>query len=94
MNIKKTFRIVFIISLIMVFLSGIGLVNAATSSELRKQQSDIDKQIEETNSEIAGVKDQMTDQLNQISELNAEISTYQTDIYFDINGENGLIKQI
>ena len=80
MNIKKTFRIVFIISLIMVFLSGIGLVNAATSSELRKQQSDIDKQIEETNSEIAGVKDQMTDQLNQISELNAEISTYQTDI--------------
>lgn len=53
---------------------------ATTNSELQKQQADLDKKIEQTNTEIAGVQSQMSEELQEINSLNFEISTYQTDI--------------
>ncbi len=81
MNNKNIKRIIFIISLIfMILISSISFSYAATSKELRRQQSQIDNQIKEKNSEIAGVKSKMTTTLNQINELNSEISGYENEI--------------
>lgn len=81
MNIKMNKRIICISGLIlMILVSSIGFSYAATTSELRDQQSDIDAKIEQTNTEIAGVKKQMTNALNQINSLNSEISGYENDI--------------
>ena len=81
MNIEKNKRIVFISGLILIILLGsVGFSYAATTQELRDQQSDIDAKIEQTNTEIAGVKSQMTKALNQINSLNSEISGYENDI--------------
>ena len=81
MNIKMNKRIICISGLIlMILVSIIGFSYAATTSELRDQQSDIDAKIEQTNTEIAGVKKQMTNALNQINSLNSEISGYENDI--------------
>lgn len=81
MNNKSIKGIIFISSLIFVILiSCVGFSYAATSKELRRQQSAIDDQIKEKNSEIAGVKSKMTIALNQINELNSEISNYENEI--------------
>ena len=81
MNIISNKRIICISILILTVLStSIGFTYAATSQELRNQQADIDKQIEELNSEIAGKKSEMTTALNQINKLNSEISTYENEI--------------
>lgn len=81
MNIGKIRRIIYIsIMILIILISSVGFTYAATSSELKQKQSDIDSKIAETNSEIAGVKSKMTTALNQINELNSEISTYQSEI--------------
>ena len=82
MNIKKNKRIkcISVLTLIALLLSSISFTYAATTKELQKQQSDIDAKIEQTNSEIAGVKSQMTTALKQINSLNSEISNYESDI--------------
>ena len=57
MNIKNCGRIICIsILTFMLLLSSIGIAFAATSQELRDQQSSLDAKIEQTNTEIAGVK--------------------------------------
>lgn len=66
--------------IIILILSLVIKVYATTSSELNKQQKDLDDKIKETSSEIENVHGQMTDALNQINDLNAEISTYQKEI--------------
>lgn len=77
MNIKMNKRIVCISVLIfIILLSSVGFSYAATRAEL----NDIDEKIEQTNTEIAGVKKQMTNALNQINSLNVEISGYENDI--------------
>lgn len=81
MNIKKELRIIFIMLVIFIMLCGwIGVTYAATTQELREQQSDLDSKIEQTNTEIAGVKSQMSAALSQINSLNSEISGYENDI--------------
>ena len=81
MNIKKEIRIIFIMLVIFVMLCGwISVTYAATTQELRDQQSDLDSKIEQTNTEIAGVKSQMSAALSQINSLNSEISGYENDI--------------
>ena len=81
MNIKKCGRIICIsILTFMILVSSISIAFAATSQELRDQQSDLDAKIEQTNTEIAGVKTQMTAALKQINTLNVEITGYTNDI--------------
>lgn len=81
MNIERIKRILFISLMITILIiSSLQIVYAATESELKAQQSDLDDKIEQTASEIAGVKENMTEQLSQINDLNSEISTYDSEI--------------
>ena len=81
MNIKNCARIICIsiLNFILIF-SSVGFVYATSTQDLRNQQSDIDAKIEQTNTEIAGVKSQMSAALSQINTLNSEISGYENDI--------------
>lgn len=80
-KIKKVayISIILLILLILIF-SNIGMVYAATQTELQNQQNAIDKQIEETCSEIAGVKSKMSNELTQINRLNIQISGFRTEL--------------
>lgn len=60
--------------------TSISIVFATTESELKSKKDSIDEKIAETNTEIAGVKSQMTDTLIQINELNSQISSYENEI--------------
>lgn len=81
MNIKGLTRIVFISLMVVILLFGyIQIVYAASASELQQQQNDLDEKIRQTASEIAGVKEQMSEQLNKINVLNNEITTYDNEI--------------
>ena len=75
-----------IIVLIGMVISNAFVVYASQKSDLKNEQSSIDQQIEETNSEIAGVKAQMTDALNQINKYNSQIGTYENEIE-DLTGQ-------
>jgi murein DD-endopeptidase MepM/ murein hydrolase activator NlpD len=80
--------------IIILIFSGIGITYATTSSELQKQQKEIEDQIAQTNSEIAGVKKNMTEALTQINALNAEISNYEDEISDLESKINSLTEQI
>lgn len=77
MNISKIVRIVCISCLIlMLVISSVGISYSATASELNQQQKELDEKIKQLNTELAGTKSKMTENLNQINKLNTEISTY------------------
>lgn len=81
MNIKGLKRILCISLMITILvLSCMQMVYAATTSELQQQQNDLDEQIQKTETEIAGVKEQMTEQLSKINVLNNEITNYDNEI--------------
>lgn len=81
MNINKIGRIIYITCLILILIiTTYGISYATTTSDLQQQQNDIDKKIDEINSELAGTKSKMTKNLNEINKLNAEISNYENDI--------------
>lgn len=77
---KKKIKFCVISILIISLLLNCSYLYAVTNFELQQQQADLDQKIEQTNTEIAGVKSQMSEELQQINTLNFEISTYQTDI--------------
>ena len=80
-NFKKNayISIMLIILFVLVF-TNVNIVFASTESELQNQQNALDKQIEETSSEIAGVKSKMSNELTQINRLNMQISGFQTEL--------------
>ena len=47
---------------------------AATQAELEEESKDINQKIKETETELAGVKSQMSTALNQINKLNTQIN--------------------
>lgn len=77
MNISKLKKILSIGVLIMILcINCFGIAYAVSSSDLK----DINQQIKETNTELAGVKDKLSENLKQIDKLNSEISTVETEI--------------
>lgn len=54
--------------------------NAVTEDELRNKQNDIEQQIINTNTEIAGIKENMTASLDQINRLNIQIKEYEDSL--------------
>lgn len=91
MNISKISRIICISCLILILtITTVGISYAATTSELKQQQNEIDKKIDELNSEIAGTKSKMTKNLNEINKLNSEISTYENEIT-DLEGRIDIV---
>lgn len=69
-----------IVLLIIMLFSNVFYVYGSQKSDLKNEQNSIDQQIEEKNSEIAGVKSQMSDALNQINKYNSQIGTYENEI--------------
>ena len=78
-NLKKMEYISTIV-LMVVMLTQPFMAYASQKTDLKNEQNSIDKQIQETNSEIAGVKSQMTEALNQINKYNSQIGTYENEI--------------
>jgi peptidoglycan hydrolase CwlO-like protein len=77
-NLKKI-AYVFIILLILT-IGFVMKIYAVTEEELKTKQSEIDEQIDSTNTEIAGIKDSMTSALEQINRLNIQISEYESEL--------------
>ncbi len=91
MNISRFSRIICISCLILVLtITTLGISYAATTSELKQQQSEIDKKIDEINTELAGTKSKMTKNLNEINKLNGEIATYENQIT-DLEGRIDIV---
>lgn len=91
MNINKFVRIVCISCLILILLIfSVGISYSATESELNQQSKDLDEKIKQLNTELAGTKSKMTENLNQINKLNTEISTYENEIS-DLNDRIGVV---
>ena len=68
---------IFIIILMIVF----GLnVYAVTETELQNKKQEVDDKILQTNTEIAGIKDEMSTTLAQITRLNVQIKDYEDNI--------------
>lgn len=76
-NLKKITYI-----LIVLFFLIFSLINvyALTESELQAQKNTLDEQINQTNTEIAGLKSQMSESLDMINRLNIQISEYEQEI--------------
>ena len=77
-NLRKITYILIILVFVVIFC--LEKVYAITEQELKNQQENIDTQINLTNSEIAGVKSQMTENLEQINRLNIQIAEYENEI--------------
>lgn len=75
-NLKKITYI--LIVFLMIFC--LKKVYATTETELKNQMESLNEQINQTNTEIAGLKTQMTDSLEQINRLNIQISEYESEI--------------
>lgn len=56
-------------------------VLAESKNELSNMQNDIDSKIDQANTELESVKNQMTEELNKIADLNEKIQNYENDIY-------------
>ncbi len=82
---NNTFRkIAYIISILVIALMLISfdftLVYATNKSDLQNQQSELDQKINQTQTELAGIKSEMSTQLTQINRLNSQISEYETEL--------------
>ena len=61
------------ISIILVLVFSVPIsIYAASKTELESQSHELDKRIEEKNTEIQGVKSQMSNELTQINRLNIQ----------------------
>ena len=70
---KNTNKVIaYLIISLLVFVIGVN-VYAITEEELQNKKNEITQQIENTNTEIAGIKEKMTSSLEQINRLNVQI---------------------
>ena len=80
---KFTRRISIFMSILLcliMFLSTISSVFAATASELHNQQNSLDKQISEAKENLKDVQSDLSSNLKQITSLNAQISSAEDEI--------------
>lgn len=74
---NKIIKITYIFIIFGIVAFNLKLVYAVTETELKNQISEIDSQIEESYTEIAGLQEQMTINLEQITRLNLQIKEYE-----------------
>ena len=79
-NILRKLEYILSVVIIILFVSNHFYVYASQKSELKNEKNNIDQQIEETTSEIAGVQSQKSDALKQINNYNTQIGSYENDI--------------
>jgi peptidoglycan hydrolase CwlO-like protein len=73
---KKIIIAYFVISLLILLLC-VFKVYAVTEEELKAKEQEIDDKVATTNTEIAGIKENMTITLEQINRLNVQIKEYE-----------------
>ena len=83
---KNNLKKIAYIFIILLGLLGILKVYAITEEELKSKKDDIEEQINFTNTEIAGIKENMTITLNQINRLNVQIKEYEYMLE-EVNGK-------
>lgn len=93
-NILKKLEYISCITLIIILLFNTVIFATSSKSELKDEEKNLDKKIEETSSEIAGVKSQMSTTLNQITNYNSQISSYEDEITGLQNQVTNLQEQI
>jgi peptidoglycan hydrolase CwlO-like protein len=92
---KKIIIAYFVISLLICIFCAFK-VYAITEEELNLKKQEIEEQIDTTNTEIAGIKENMTQALNQINRLNVQIKEYEdtlSEIDEKIDGLNNELEQ-
>ena len=89
---RNVIKIISLIFLIVLFLSI--RVFAVTEEELKVKKEEINKQIENTNTEIAGIKIKMTNNLEQINRLNIQIKEYEDSLITTDEKLNNLNEQL
>ena len=77
---RLVYIIVTVITLAVLIFANVSMVYATSQADLQNQQSELDQKINQTQTEIAGVKDKMSTELTQINRLNSQISQYQTEL--------------
>ncbi len=77
---KNNLRKISYILILLLMLFCLTGVYAVTETELNEKLENIDAQINSTNTEIAGLKTQMTTNLEQINRINIQISEYEAEI--------------
>lgn len=77
---KIAYIVMMIFTALVLMFVNISMVYATSRADLQNQQSEIDQKINQTQTEIAGIKDKMSTELNQINRLNSQISEYETEL--------------
>lgn len=77
---KNNLRKISYILIMLIMLFCLTKVYAVTENELNEQLENIDAQINSTSTEIAGLKTQMTANLEQINRINIQIAEYEDEI--------------
>ena len=80
MKVIKLRKVAYILITIILILSQITFVYAATTSELKQQQNDLQNKINEAKSELSGVQTQKSATLKQIEGMIYEASQYESEI--------------
>lgn len=78
---KSKKLVVLLLVFVLIIVTAVMISWAATEEELKAQQKDLNEKIDETKSELSGVKAQKSTTLSQITRLNEQISNYQGEIY-------------
>lgn len=86
--------IVYIVLVLAVLLLAGLKVYAVTEEELRNRRDEIDTQIANTSTEIAGIKDKMTSSLEQINRLNIQIKEYEDSLATTEDQLDGLSEEL
>ncbi len=89
---KNIRKVLIVFMLMMLTLSFPFSILAATQTELQNEKNDIDQKIKETQTELAGVKSQMSNAMNQITRLNSQISDYENEIT-DLEEQLGVLTE-
>ena len=73
-------KMTYILLIIVLLFAQIGIVYAASSTELKQQQNDIQNKINQTATEISGIKTEMSNTLKQINGMVSEVNGYKDEI--------------
>ena len=85
--------IIFLAALILLMIS-IGFVKAEDLTDLQNKKEELQNQIDESNQQIEEIQIELTQNLEQLNNLNLNIYTYEQEIYSLEENLNELSKQI
>ena len=79
MKVMKLKKLAYIFITIILLLSQICFVYAANVNELKDKQNDLQEKIDQTNTELQGVKSKMSSTMKQIQNMMSEVNVYKDE---------------